>query len=233
MAPASQKGTGKKGGPGLNRQRSRNSTPTAAAPTLPPTEPLGPKYPLIADDIDYDVQLFTRELTYEDIVSPVATNVLVPDSRALDGITQRLEALGGIFTNRGRFCDRGMRIFASTRNERFKEAQEDELRQANEEERSRRPNKKKKKQSDALASQDTIAGMRAPLFLAASPFIFASAVLATQRWRVSYEDWSLYQPAVLPSLSVSGSLCIRPRIYQFLLQTPLSHHLSRSHQPHR
>lgn len=173
MAPSSsQKGTGKKaGGAGAIRQqsqqqqqRSRNTTP-GPAPTvanLPPIETVE------AETIELRFDVF-RNLTFEDMVDPAASNILTPDSKSLDGLLSRLQKLGDIIEKRGTCCDRGMRLLAQTRRQRMDDlaverGREEERRQreAEDEERERKANKKKRKGADTLAPQGGNIGQSSP-----------------------------------------------------------------------
>ncbi|KAK4136638.1 hypothetical protein BT67DRAFT_374815 [Trichocladium antarcticum] len=161
MAPSSsQKGTGKKAGAGAIRQqqqqqqqRSRNTTPgpAPAAANLPPIETVE------TETIKLRFDVF-RNLTFEDIVEPTASNTLAPDSKNLDGLLSRLQRLGDVIEKRGLHCDRGMRLLAQNRRQRIDDlaverGREDERRQreAEDEERERKANKKKRKGTDSLA----------------------------------------------------------------------------------
>ncbi|KAK0731345.1 histone acetyltransferases subunit 3-domain-containing protein [Lasiosphaeris hirsuta] len=155
--PSSQKGTGKKGGAGAMRQqqRSRNTTPSAvpAAANLPPIENIE------IETVELRFEVF-RNLTYEDMVDPAASNTVTPDSKSLDGLITRLNKLSTIIENRGLNCDRGMRLLAQTRKQRMDElaverGREEERRQKDidDEERERKANKKKRKATDSLAPQ--------------------------------------------------------------------------------
>lgn len=168
---SSQKGTGKKGGAGAIRQqpRSRNTTPSAvtSGASLPPIEVSE------LETLDLRFELF-RNITFEDLVDPVASTALIPDSKALDGIVTRLKRLGEIIDKRGSFCDKGMRLLAAQRRTRMDEmaaerGQEDERRQreAEEEERERKANKKKRKATESLAAPSINTGQS---FLTSSLF---------------------------------------------------------------
>jgi transcriptional adapter 3 len=176
MAPSSsQKGTGKKGGAGAIRQqqqqqqqRSRNTTPGAspAVASLPPVETVE------TETIDLRFEVF-RNLTFEDMVDPAASNTLSPDSKSLDGILSRLQRLSDIIDKRGTNCDRGMRLLAQTRRQRLDEqalerGREEERRQreAEDEERERKANKKKRKGTDSLAPQSRNTGQSSHVSLA-------------------------------------------------------------------
>jgi transcriptional adapter 3 len=124
MAPSSsQKGTGKKAGAGAIRQqqqqqqqqqRSRNTTPgpAPAVANLPPIETIE------TETIDLRFEVF-RNLTFEDIVEPTASNTLAPDSKNLDGLLSRLQRLGDVIEKRGLHCDRGMRLLDQNRRQRM------------------------------------------------------------------------------------------------------------------
>ncbi|KAK1755233.1 chromatin-remodeling complexes subunit NGG1 [Echria macrotheca] len=155
MAPSSsQKATGKKGGSSAMRQqhqRSRNTTPSAVpvAAGLPDTETVE------TETVELQFELF-RNLTFEDMVDPVSSAALIPDSRSLDGILERLQKLSSIIDTRGSTCDRGMRLLAQTRKQRLDEltvdmGREDERRH-NDEGGQKKPNKKKRKAAENLAS---------------------------------------------------------------------------------
>ena len=145
--PSSQKGTGKKGGAGAVRQqqqRSRNTTPSAvpAVANLPPVEHVETE----TLELRFEV---LRNLTYEDMVDPAASNTVTPDSKSLEGLLSRLQRLGEIVDKRGTNCDRGMRLLAQNRRLRMDEmaaerGREEERRQkeADDEERERKANKK-------------------------------------------------------------------------------------------
>src|SRR4051812_24861350 len=95
----------KKGGIAMARQRSRNTTPLSTSPTasLPPVETVETEY------LELKFDLF-RNITYEDLVDPSASNAVIPDSKSLDGIVSRLQRLQDLVEKRGTFCDRGMRV---------------------------------------------------------------------------------------------------------------------------
>ncbi|KAK3329531.1 histone acetyltransferases subunit 3-domain-containing protein [Apodospora peruviana] len=178
MPPSSsQKGTGKKGGAGAVRQqqqqqRSRNTTPSAvpAVASLPPVEAVD------TETLELRFEVF-RNLTYEDMVDPAASNTVTPDSKSLDGLLTRLQRLGDIIEKRGTYCDRGMRLLAQNRRLRMDEmaaerGREEERRQreADDEERERKANKKKRKATESLAAQGNNIGQYPPYF-SDSPFV--------------------------------------------------------------
>ncbi|KAK3694830.1 histone acetyltransferases subunit 3-domain-containing protein [Podospora appendiculata] len=162
--PSSQKGTGKKGGAGAMRQqqpRSRNTTPSApvsAAANLPPIETVE------TETLELRFDVF-RNLTFEDLVDPAASNTITPDSKSLDGVLTRLQKLGEVVEKRGINCDRGMRLLAQNRKVRMDEVaaergrEEERLqKEADDEERERKANKKKRKATESLAAQNNNIG---------------------------------------------------------------------------
>ncbi|KAK3336683.1 histone acetyltransferases subunit 3-domain-containing protein [Cercophora scortea] len=167
--PSSQKGTGKKAGAGAMRQqqpRSRNTTPSApvpAAANLPPIETVE------TETLELRFDVF-RNLTFEDLVDPAASNTVTPDSKSLDGVLIRLQKLGEVVEKRGINCDRGMRLLAQNRRIRMDEVaaergrEEERLqKEADDEERERKANKKKRKATESLAAQNNNIEYSSPL----------------------------------------------------------------------
>ncbi|GKT43197.1 chromatin-remodeling complexes subunit NGG1 [Colletotrichum spaethianum] len=150
MPPAaSQKGTGKKAGPGAMRQRSRNTTPSSVVPSasLPPIEAVDTEY------LELRVEQF-RNLNYDDLVDQSASNAVMPDSKSLDGMIARLQRLQETIDRRSNFCDRGMRILASTRKQYINDVEEgtDAAGKAEgDSKKTSKTNKKKRKAADTLA----------------------------------------------------------------------------------
>ncbi|WYZ44275.1 hypothetical protein EsH8_VII_000711 [Colletotrichum jinshuiense] len=150
MPPAaSQKGTGKKAGPGAMRQRSRNTTPSSVVPSasLPPIEAVDTEY------LELRVEQF-RNLNYDDLVDQGASNAVMPDSKSLDGMIARLQRLQETIDRRSNFCDRGMRILASTRKQYVNDVEEstnDAGKAEGEGKKTGKTNKKKRKAADTLA----------------------------------------------------------------------------------
>ncbi|KAK2046840.1 histone acetyltransferase subunit 3 [Colletotrichum somersetense] len=150
MPPAaSQKGTGKKAGPGAMRQRSRNTTPSSVVPSasLPPIEAVDTEY------LELRVEQF-RNLNYDDLVDQGASNAVMPDSKSLDGMIARLQRLQETIDRRSNFCDRGMRILASTRKQYVNDVEEgtDAAGKAEgDSKKTSKTNKKKRKAADTLA----------------------------------------------------------------------------------
>ncbi|KAK1510844.1 histone acetyltransferase subunit 3, partial [Colletotrichum tamarilloi] len=149
MPPAaSQKGTGKKAGPGAMRQRSRNTTPSSVVPSasLPPIEAVDTEY------LELRVEQF-RNLNYDDLVDQGASNAVMPDSKSLDGMIARLQRLQETIDRRSNFCDRGMRILASTRKQYVDvdEPAEPAAKAEGDGKKTGKTNKKKRKAADTLA----------------------------------------------------------------------------------
>ncbi|KAJ0321753.1 hypothetical protein Brms1b_002452 [Colletotrichum noveboracense] len=153
MPPAaSQKGTGKKAGPNAMRQRSRNTTPSSVVPSasLPPIEAVDTDY------LELRVEQF-RNLNYDDLVDQGASNAVIPDSKSLDGMIARLQRLQETIDRRSNFCDRGMRILASTRKQYINDVDEDAkegVKAEGDSKKTGKTNKKKRKAADTLAPQD-------------------------------------------------------------------------------
>ncbi|KAI5920432.1 hypothetical protein F4810DRAFT_683250 [Camillea tinctor] len=144
----SQKGTGKKGS-GVIRQRSRNTTPMS----VPPSSARIPSPEIIETEF-LDLRLeHMRPTTYDDLVDQGASNVVIPDSKSLDGLITRLGKLNEIIDRRGNWCDKGMRLIAVQRKSHYDESREDSRREGGEEA-AKRANKKKRKANDSLAPGD-------------------------------------------------------------------------------
>lgn len=158
MAPgSSQKGTGKKGGAGVIRQRSRNTTPSS----VPPSASLPSIDIILVEYLDMKVESF-RNLTSDDLIDQSASNAMIPDSKSLDGMISRLMRLQESVEKRSNFCDRSMRMLADLRkharlDEIVSDTRRDDERVRTDDERDRKANKKKRKH-DALASQDSNLG---------------------------------------------------------------------------
>jgi transcriptional adapter 3 len=112
MGPGStQAGSGKKNTAAMPKQ-SRNSTPAPAPPaSLPPQEFYDPDY------LNTRVILF-RNLSYDDLVDQSAVNAMVPDSKSVDAMLEKLKNLANIMEKRSTFYDRGMRHLADERKKR-------------------------------------------------------------------------------------------------------------------
>jgi transcriptional adapter 3 len=151
MPPAaSQKGTGKKAGPGAMRQRSRNTTPSSVptGASLPPIEAID------ADYLALRVESF-RNINFEDLVDQSTGAAQVPDSKSVDGIIARLNRLQEVIDRRTNFCDKAMRDLATQRKHHVDEPPEREARDDDQ----KRANKKKRKAADTLAPGDGNKGM--------------------------------------------------------------------------
>jgi transcriptional adapter 3 len=167
MPPSSsQKGTGKKAGASAIRQqqqqnqRSRNTTPGPAPPAagLPPFETIE------TETIELRFDIF-RNLTFDDLVDPAASSARIPDSESLKDIEGRLTQLLRAIDKRGVLFDQGMRLLADRRRQRmdelaFQRAREEDRRQreADDQERAKKANKKKRKGTDSLAPHSKKAG---------------------------------------------------------------------------
>lgn len=133
-------------------QRSRNTTPSAVPiiAGLPETETVE------TETLDLHFDVF-RNLTYEDMVDPVSSSTMIPDSRGLDGLLDRLHKLAAIIETRGLTCDRGMRLLAQNRKLRIDEMAvemgREEERRHDDDGNHKRSNKKKRKAADSLAPQ--------------------------------------------------------------------------------
>jgi len=124
-------------------QRSRNTTPSAVAivASLPETETVE------TETLDLHFDVF-RNLTYEDMVDPISSSTMIPDSRGLDGLLERLHKLASMIENRGLTCDRGMRLLAQNRKLRIDELAVEmgrEERRHDDDGSHKRSNKKKEK----------------------------------------------------------------------------------------
>ncbi|KAG6004937.1 hypothetical protein E4U21_000606 [Claviceps maximensis] len=113
MAPGSSHvGSGKKNTAAMPKQ-SRNSTPAPApSASLPPQEFYDPDY------LNTRVILFKTNLSYEDLVDSSAVNAMVPDSKSVDAMLEKLKNLVNIMEKRSTFYDRGMRHLADERKKR-------------------------------------------------------------------------------------------------------------------
>jgi len=141
---AGQKGTGKKGGRGVDarRSRSRNTTPAVSTSET---------------DTAY-LQIVIKPLygaSYDEIVDP-QTSSAIPDSRALQGVMERIDKLIVQIDARDQVASKAIRSAVEKKKERVLELEaenEAELRQklqreaavAEEESRARKANKLKKK----------------------------------------------------------------------------------------
>ncbi|CAJ2500547.1 Uu.00g034000.m01.CDS01 [Anthostomella pinea] len=151
MPPApSQKGTGKKAS-GVVRQRSRNTTPMSGPPPsasiIPPVELLETEF------LDLKLESI-RNISYDDLVDSSASNAVIPDSKCLDGLINRLGKLNEIIERRGTWCDKGMRLVADHRKKLYDDMATGSRRDENRSEcpeGEKRANKKKRKANDNLA----------------------------------------------------------------------------------
>ena len=159
---SSQKGTGKKGA-GAIRQRSRNTTPSAAPPSSSSTASLPPIDLVEAEYLELTAEIF-RNLVYDDLIDQTASNAMIPDSKSLDGMISRLSRLGETLEKRSNFCDRSMRLLAGFRkharvDDILPDARGDDDRVRTDDERDKKANKKKRKHDALAPPQDANLGM--------------------------------------------------------------------------
>jgi len=124
-----QKGTGKKGGGNAARQsRSRNTTPSVAGTrsSLPPSESGDTSL------LDLPLQNFR---TSDELVEIYGHQL--PSAKDLEALLERLQKLVKVVDTRGDICDKGMRLLAKARKERFEDV-ENERRDAEQKERTKR-----------------------------------------------------------------------------------------------
>jgi len=190
---SSQKGIGKKGRD-VRQSRSRNTTPSLVGSTSS-----GPQ--VDAGQTGYLELPLQNFRTADDIIENYGSTI--PSSKDLETLLERLDRLLGVVDTRGTVCDRGMRMLAQARKDRFEELEterRDEERKerlkrdaADEEERGRNKANKMKKRKDlstareerplthgahGLAPQDgTSVGMYSPLGLRQCPYKCANANL--------------------------------------------------------
>ncbi|KAG6020507.1 hypothetical protein E4U41_002824 [Claviceps citrina] len=145
MAPgASHIGPGKKNTAAMPKQ-SRNSTPAPApSASLPPQEFYDPDY------LNTRVILFKNNLGYEDLVDQSAVNAMVPDSKSVDAMLEKLKNLVNIMEKRSTFYDRGMRHLADERKKRL----EDYDVRVDGEQEGKRSKHKRKKGSESQTHDD-------------------------------------------------------------------------------
>ncbi|KAI0158075.1 histone acetyltransferase subunit 3 [Xylariaceae sp. FL1272] len=155
----SQKGTGKKGS-GAKPPRSRNTTPMASLPSgasIPPVD--------IVETDFLQLRLETvRNILSDDILDQSMSNVVIPDSRSLNGLLGRLEMLHEINERRGTWADKAMRLVAEQKKNHVDDASSKKsLRKETSEEGEKKPNKKKRKATDNLAPADQNTERSSPL----------------------------------------------------------------------
>ncbi|KAH9906327.1 histone acetyltransferase subunit 3 [Xylariomycetidae sp. FL2044] len=161
MPPApGQKGTGKKGS-GIVRQRSRNTTPMSNPPagvSIPTVDVVKTEF------IELNLDII-RNISYDDLIDPSASNAVIPDSKSLDGLITRLGKLNDIIERRNQWCDKGMRMVAAERKNHYDEmasSRRDDNRDGDEKA-EKRANKKKRKANDNLAPGDASTERSSPL----------------------------------------------------------------------
>jgi transcriptional adapter 3 len=154
MPPApSQKGTGKKASGG-KAQRSRNTTPMSSLPTgtnatstIPPVELLESE--LL--DVKYE---YLRNILYDDIIDQNTSNAVIPDSKTLDALVQKLQKLEDLIDRRGSWCDKAMRLLVIEKRGHVDEPPPAPSRKEASQEGENKPNKKKRKPNENLAPGD-------------------------------------------------------------------------------
>ncbi|KAI1405429.1 histone acetyltransferases subunit 3-domain-containing protein [Hypoxylon fuscum] len=163
MPPApSQKGTGKKNA-GVIGKRSRNTTPMSSLPSstnIPPVDIIETEF--------LDLRLESvRGITYDDLVESSTSNVIIPDSKTLDGLITRLGKLNEIIERRGTWCDKGMRLVAAQRksyqDDMTSASRRDDARREGDDDSEKKANKKKRKANDSLAPGDAHTERSSPL----------------------------------------------------------------------
>ncbi|KAG6014384.1 hypothetical protein E4U43_006592 [Claviceps pusilla] len=145
MAPGSSHvGSGKKNAAAMPKH-SRNSTPAPApSASLPPQEFYDPDY------LNTRVILFKNNLSYEDLVDSSAVNAMVPDSKSVDAMLEKLKNLVNIMEKRSTFYDRGMRHLAD---ERKKRPDDYDIRMDGEQE-TKRSKPRRKRASESQTNED-------------------------------------------------------------------------------
>ncbi|KAI0003136.1 histone acetyltransferase subunit 3 [Xylariaceae sp. FL0662B] len=162
-----QKGTGKKGA-GAIRQRSRNTTPMSGPPSAPASGASIP--PIETIETGYiELRLDSvRDISYDDLVDPSASNAVLPDSKSLDGLITRLGKLNEIIERREYWCNQGMRLIATQRKSHYDEMgsgsrRDENRREADYGDGEKKANKKKRKAADNLAPADANTERSSPL----------------------------------------------------------------------
>lgn len=152
MPPPSQKGTGKKGN-GARQSRSRNTTPSLAGRnSVPPTES--------GDTALLELPL-SNFRTADDLFE-IYHHHAIPSARDLDALVERIKNLQKIVDVRGDICDKGMRLLAKARKERFEdienerrdEERKERVKKEAIEEEERKANKKKRKEQQAATKEE-------------------------------------------------------------------------------
>ncbi len=120
--------------------------------SIPPVEPIETEF------LDLKLE-FVRNLSYDDLVDPSASNAVIPDSKSLDGLITRLTKLNDIIERRCQWCDKGMRLVAMQRKNHVDGVGSDGKSERVGEQEGGKGNKKKRKANDSLAPKDINTGM--------------------------------------------------------------------------
>lgn len=183
MPPApSQKGTGKKNA-GVIGKRSRNTTPMSSLPSstnIPPVDIIETEF--------LDLRLESvRGITYDDLVESSTSNVIIPDSKTLDGLITRLGKLNEIIERRGTWCDKGMRLVAAQRksyqDDMTSASRRDDARREGDDDSEKKANKKKRKANDSLAPGDAHTG---EYFFSSCLYLFFLVASTLHRYNVMW-----------------------------------------------
>lgn len=157
MPPApSQKGTGKKAS-GIARQRSRNTTPSAGPPPGAASAGIPPVEYIDTEFVELRLEYIT-DLTVESFTGSDASNAVIPDSKSLDGMINRLGKLSDLTEKQGVLFDRGMRLLAPIIKQHSADAAGNDEK-PHKEDAAKKANKKKRKANDSLAPRETNTGM--------------------------------------------------------------------------
>lgn len=150
--PTSQKGTGKKGRDGARQSRSRNTTPSLAGrSSLPPND--------TGDTALLNLPL--QNFQTADELAELYHHHAIPSAKELDALLERIRNLQKIVDMRGDICDKGMRLLAKARKERFEdienerrdEERKERVKKEAIEEEERKANKKKRKDQSAAKEE--------------------------------------------------------------------------------
>lgn len=155
---AGQKGTKKKGARDGRTSRSRNTTPISVGSQAPP-----PAVSSTEESAYTEMRMkpYTAA-TYDDIIEQ-QTGSAIPDSKALDGLLERLNRLLDAVEARNKVGDRGMRQLALLRKDRLEEIEvekrdeerRERIRRDNEDQRSRKATSKKNKVAGKVKDEKT------------------------------------------------------------------------------
>ncbi|KAK7962642.1 histone acetyltransferase subunit 3 [Apiospora aurea] len=161
MPPApSQKGTGKKAS-GIARQRSRNTTPSAGPPPGAASAGIPPVEYIDTEFVELRLE-YIADLTVESFTGSDASNAVIPDSKSLDGMINRLGKLSDLTEKQGQLFDRGMRLLAPIIKQHSADAANNDEK-PHKEDAAKKANKKKRKANDSLAPRETNTDRNSPL----------------------------------------------------------------------